>query len=57
MEVNTMGSTCCGPSAGSCSPNRNFHTKEEKVEMLKEYKESLTQETKAVEERIKSLSE
>jgi hypothetical protein len=34
---------------------RNFLTKEEKIEMLKEYKEHLENETKGVSERIKEL--
>ncbi|MBI4167962.1 MAG: DUF5320 domain-containing protein [Candidatus Aenigmarchaeota archaeon] len=34
---------------------RSFLTKEEKIEMLKEYKESLDQEVKGVAERIKEL--
>ena len=34
---------------------RSFLTKEEKIEMLKEYKESLDQEVKGVAERIKDL--
>lgn len=34
---------------------RGFLTKEEKVEMLKEYKESLEKEAEGVEERIKEL--
>lgn len=34
---------------------RNFLTKEEKLEMLKEYKESLESEAKGVAERIKEL--
>ncbi len=38
----------------SCSP-RNFLTKDEKVEMLKEYKESLDKESQAVNEVIKEL--
>jgi len=42
---------CCG---GSCSP-RSFLTKEEKIEMLKEYKKSLEQEAKGVAERIKDM--
>lgn len=41
----------CGPAAGL----RGFLTKEEKIEMLKEYKESLDQEAKGVAERIKEL--
>jgi hypothetical protein len=40
---------------GFGSEMRRFLTKEEKVAMLKEYKESLQQEVKAVEERIKDL--
>jgi hypothetical protein len=34
---------------------RRFLTKEEKVEILKAYKEGLQKEVKAVEERIKEL--
>ena len=34
---------------------RRFLTKEEKLEMLKEYKEHLESETKGVSERIKEL--
>ena len=34
---------------------RGFFTKEERIEMLKEYKESLENETKGVSERIKEL--
>ena len=34
---------------------RKFLTKEEKVELLKEYKKSLEEETKGVTERIKEL--
>jgi hypothetical protein len=34
---------------------RNFLTKEEKLELLKEYKEGLEKETKGVSERIKEL--
>ena len=42
----------CGPCG---SGNRNFMTKEEKVEMLDEYKESLEKELQGVKERIKEL--
>ncbi|QQG38848.1 MAG: DUF5320 domain-containing protein [Candidatus Woesearchaeota archaeon] len=42
---------CCGVS---CAP-RNFFTKEERVEMLKEYKKTLEQEAKGVGERIRDL--
>ena len=41
----------CGPGFGG----RGFFTKEEKVEMLKEYKENLEQEVKGVAERIRDL--
>ena len=42
-----MGTNCCGP--------RHFLTKEEKVEMLKEYKSDLEKEAKGVGERIVEL--
>ena len=42
-----MGYGCCG--------NRNFLTKDEKIEMLKEYKDSLNKEAKGVGERINEL--
>ena len=38
---------CCGA--------RSFYTKDEKLDMLKEYKESLENEAKGVGERIKEL--
>jgi len=38
-----------------CYGQRSFFTKEEKAEMLKEYKESLEKEAKGVGERIKQL--
>ncbi len=41
----------CGPEG------RNFLTKEEKVEQLKEYKESLENEAKGVAERIKQIQQ
>lgn len=34
---------------------RNFLTKEEKLQILKEYKKNLEQEAKGVEERIKQV--
>ena len=40
----------CGPMG-----MREFLTKEEKIEMLKEYKDDLEKETKGVAERIKEL--
>lgn len=38
----------------NCGP-RNYYTIEEKVEMLKEYKEQLEKEAQGVAERIKEL--
>jgi len=38
-----------------CTTARSFLTKEEKIEMLKEYKEALEKEAKGVEERIEEL--
>ncbi len=46
-----MGMDCCG---GSCTP-RNFMTKQEKVEMLKEYQDGLEKEIQAVKERVADL--
>ena len=41
---------------GSCGcGSRSFFTREEKVEMLKSYKESLEKEAKGVAERMKQL--
>ncbi len=40
---------------GMCVPTRRFLTKEEKIEMLSEYKERLDQESKGVAERIKEI--
>ena len=40
---------------GFGSEMRRFLTKEEKIEILKTYKEGLQKEVKAVEERIKDL--
>ncbi|MBI2084304.1 MAG: DUF5320 domain-containing protein [Candidatus Aenigmarchaeota archaeon] len=39
----------------ACSIPRSFLTKEEKVEMLEEYKDYLEKEAKGVAERIKEL--
>ena len=38
----------------NCGPRR-YLSKDEKIEMLKDYKESLEKETKGVSERIKEL--
>ena len=40
---------------GCCGGARNFFTREEKGDMLKEYKEALEKEAKGVTERIKDL--
>lgn len=45
---------------GSCSicvssDSRRFFTREEKLDMLREYKEALEKETRGVEERIEEL--
>ncbi len=45
-----------GMNCGSGSCGRNFLTKEEKLEMLKEYEENLAQELKGVKERMKELA-
>ena len=46
----------CGGGGWSYGERRSFLTKEEKLTMLKEYKEDLEKEVKGVEERIKELS-
>ena len=38
-----------------CCGTRGFLTREEKIEMLKEYQESLEKEAKGVSERIREL--
>jgi len=43
---------------GSCnSEGRRFFTKEEKIQMLKEYKEALDNESQGVSEKIASLEQ
>jgi hypothetical protein len=42
-----MGYVCCEP--------RSFHTRDEKIKMLKDYNEALKKETQGVKERIKEL--
>lgn len=49
-----MGNCCVGYSYDTGSV-RQFLTREEKIEMLKEYKESLENEVKGITERIKEL--
>lgn len=48
-----MGSNCC--STSNCGGSRNFLTKEEKIEMLKDYQENLELELKGVKEKIEDL--
>lgn len=45
----------CGCYSYSSEQGRAFLTKEEKIEMLKEYKDALEKEAKGVSERIKEL--
>ena len=47
-----MGYECYG---ASCSLGRNFLTREEKIEMLDEYKQRLDLESKGVAQRIADL--
>lgn len=46
----------CFSSSGSSFP-RGFLTKKEKIEMLKEYKDSLDKESKGITERIAELED
>ena len=46
-----MNNMCYG---STCEP-RSFFTREEKIDMLKEYKDSLEKETQGVAEKIKEL--
>lgn len=51
---------CYGYSGGSCGSGRTmrgFLTKEEKIQMLKDYKESLDKESKGVGERISEIED
>jgi hypothetical protein len=45
----------CGCGCEGGYGMRNFLTKEEKLEILKEYKKNLEEEAKGVEERIKAI--
>ncbi len=47
-----MGYSCCGTSTQT---TRSFLTKEERISLLKEYKEDLDKEAQGVGERIKDL--
>jgi hypothetical protein len=46
-----MGYSCCGLSYTS----RNFLTKEEKIQLLREYHQDLKKEVQGVEDKIKEL--
>ena len=47
------GYRCC--STASSQRSRSFLTKEERIELLKEYKNDLEKETQGVAEKIKEL--
>ncbi|MHB8586952.1 MAG: hypothetical protein ACYDDF_14075 [Thermoplasmatota archaeon] len=49
-QSETMYQNCCGPSIG-----RRYLTREEKVDMLKEYAEELEAELTGVKERLAEL--
>jgi hypothetical protein len=53
-EPNMSYQQCCYNASGY---GRNFLTKEEKIEMLKEYKEYLDREVRGVSERIHELEQ
>ena len=58
--MSEYGESCgCGGSGCGCGGSgrgyRNFLTKEEKIELLSEYKKKLENEAKGVEERLKEL--
>jgi hypothetical protein len=47
---------CCGEYSGrGFQRGRSFLTKEERIELLKEYKQDLERESQGVAERIKEL--
>ena len=50
-----MGYGCYGTGVGLQRGIRSFLTKEERIRLLKEYKENLEKETQGVTERIKEL--
>ena len=47
-----MGYSCCGVSVQNA---RSFLTKQERISLLKEYKEDLDKESQGVAEKIKEL--
>ena len=54
VKMQTYTINGCGDCSG-VSESRRFLTKDEKIEMLKEYQQSLESETKGVKERIADL--
>lgn len=48
-----MNGSCCSPQTGYYG--RGFLTREEKIEMLEEYKSALEKETQGVKEKIEQL--
>ncbi len=50
-EVSRMNGNC----GSGCGTGRSFLTKDEEIEMLKEYQEARENDTKGVRERIKEL--
>ena len=55
-EVKSMGCGCSyGETQFSTQKARSFLTKEEKVELLKEYRNDLEKEAQGVSERIKEI--
>jgi hypothetical protein len=49
-----MGYGCCGTRVDQV---RNFLTREERITLLKEYKDGLEKEVQGIEERIKELEQ
>tara|TARA_Y100000310_G_scaffold341526_1_gene440942 strand:- start:326 stop:484 length:159 start_codon:yes stop_codon:yes gene_type:complete len=49
--------TCCPEKCRSPCGKRSFFTKKERVDMLKDYRDQLENESKAVEEKMQELGE
>ena len=56
MKGGTTNMGCCTYNA-SCSPNRGFLTKAEKIDMLKGYQKELEAEVRGITERIAELKD
>jgi len=54
-EVKKMGMQGCRTESFQCATPRNFLTKEERIEMLQEYKDELDKEAQGVAEKISTL--